>query len=104
MAIDQPADIPTLFKSAKADGRWARAYGGARTFEVPQDLSTALDAALSAKASFSTINGASRYAVLWRIQAAVNARDAGQVNLSLVEMLRRGETMRIFKPKGSDIV
>jgi uncharacterized protein YdeI (YjbR/CyaY-like superfamily) len=55
-------------EAAKADGRWARAYDGARTSAVPEDLLAALEAEPRAKAFFATINAANRYAVLWRIQ------------------------------------
>lgn len=84
---------------AKADGRWARAYDGARTSTVPEDLSAALDAAPAAKSFFSTLNASNRYAVLWRIQTAVKAETRARRIAQLVEMLARGETVHIFKPK-----
>lgn len=87
-------------EAAKADGRWARAYDGARTSVVPEDLTAALDAAPTAKAFFSTINAANRYAILWRIQTAVKAETRARRIAQLVEMLARGETVHIFKPKG----
>jgi uncharacterized protein YdeI (YjbR/CyaY-like superfamily) len=87
-------------EAAKADGRWARAYDGARTSVVPEDLAAALDAAPVAKAFFATINAANRYAVLWRIQTAVKAETRAKRIAQLVEMLARGETVHIFKPKG----
>ncbi len=86
-------------EAAKADGRWARAYDGARTSEVPEDLIAALDAAPAAKAFFSTINASNRYAVLWRIQTAVKPETRARRITQLVEMLARGETVHIFKPK-----
>ncbi|WP_038202950.1 YdeI/OmpD-associated family protein [Xenophilus azovorans] len=86
-------------EAAKADGRWARAYDGARTSVVPEDLTAALDAAPMAKAFFSTINAANRYAILWRIQTAVKAETRARRIAQLVEMLARGETIHIFKPK-----
>jgi len=86
-------------EAARADGRWARAYDGARTSVVPEDLVAALDAAPMAKAFFSTINAANRYAVLWRIQTAVKAETRARRIAQLVEMLARGETLHIFKPK-----
>jgi uncharacterized protein YdeI (YjbR/CyaY-like superfamily) len=87
-------------EAAKADGRWARAYDGARTSVVPEDLIAALDAAPMAKAFFLTINASNRYAVLWRIQTAVKAETRARRIAQLVEMLARGETVHIFKPKG----
>lgn len=89
-------------EAAKADGRWARAYDGARTSEVPEDLIAALDATPMAKAFFSTINASNRYAVLWRIQTAVKAETRARRIAQLVEMLARGETVHIFKPKAKD--
>ncbi|MDO9002075.1 MAG: YdeI/OmpD-associated family protein [Aquabacterium sp.] len=86
-------------EAAQADGRWARAYDGARTAVVPEDLIAALDAAPTAKAFFSTINATNRYAVLWRIQTAVKAETRARRIAQLVEMLGRGETVHIFKPK-----
>ena len=86
-------------EAAKADGRWARAYDGARTSAVPEDLLAALEAEPRAKAFFATINAANRYAVLWRIQTAVKAETRARRIARLVEMLARGETIHIFKPK-----
>ena len=86
-------------EAAKADGRWARAYDGARTAVVPEDLAAALEAEPRAKAFFATINAANRYAVLWRIQTAVKAETRARRIGQLVEMLARGETVHVFKPR-----
>jgi uncharacterized protein YdeI (YjbR/CyaY-like superfamily) len=86
-------------EAAKADGRWARAYDGARTSVVPEDLLAALDAQPQAKAFFATVNAANRYAVLWRIQTAVKPETRARRIAQLVDMLARGETIHIFKPK-----
>lgn len=88
--------------AAKADGRWARAYDGARTSVVPDDLLAALDAQPQAKAFFATINASNRYAVLWRIQTAVKPETRARRIEQLVAMLARGETIHIFKPKAKD--
>lgn len=86
-------------EAAKADGRWARAYDGARTSVVPEDLLAALDAQPPAKAFFATINASNRYAVLWRIQTAVKPETRARRIAQLVAMLARGETVHLFKPK-----
>ena len=86
-------------EAAKADGRWAQAYDGARTSAVPEDLLAALEAEPGAKAFFATINAANRYAVLWRIQTAVKAETRARRIAQLVEMLARGKTIHIFKPR-----
>ncbi|MDR6534639.1 uncharacterized protein YdeI (YjbR/CyaY-like superfamily) [Variovorax soli] len=88
-------------EAAKADGRWAKAYDGARTSAVPEDLVEALDAEPKAKAFFATIDAANRYAVLWRIQTAVKAETRAKRIAQLVEMLARGETIHAIKPKAN---
>ena len=86
-------------EAAKADGRWAQAYDGARTATVPDDLLAALEAEPKAKAFFATVNAANRYAVLWRIQTAVKPETRARRIAQLVEMLGRGETVHIVKRK-----
>lgn len=86
-------------EAAKADGRWAQAYDGAKTATVPDDLVAALDAKPSAKAFFATLNASNRYAVLWRIQTAVKPETRARRVAQLVDMLARGEVIHIFKPK-----
>lgn len=94
----QPAGHAQI-DAAKADGRWARAYDGARTSTVPEDLQAALEAEPAAKAFFATINASNRYAILWRIQTAARAETRARRIAQLVEMLARGETIHIFKPR-----
>ena len=86
-------------EAAKADGRWARAYDGARTSTVPEDLQAALDAEPAAKTFFASINASNRYAILWRIQTAARAETRARRLAQLVEMLARGETIHLFKPR-----
>jgi uncharacterized protein YdeI (YjbR/CyaY-like superfamily) len=86
-------------EAAKADGRWAQAYDGARTSTVPDDLVAALAANPPAQAFFATINASNRYAVLWRIQTAVKPETRAKRIAQLVDMLARGETVHIFKPR-----
>ncbi len=86
-------------EAAKADGRWARAYDGARTSTVPEDLQAALEAEPLAKAFFADLNASNRYAILWRIQTAAKAETRARRIEQLVAMLARGETIHIFKPR-----
>jgi uncharacterized protein YdeI (YjbR/CyaY-like superfamily) len=86
-------------EAAKADGRWAQAYDGARTSVVPDDLLAALEAEPAAKAFFATIDAANRYAVLWRIQTAVKAETRARRIAQLVQMLARGETLHPARPR-----
>ncbi|BDR11195.1 YdeI/OmpD-associated family protein [Comamonas thiooxydans] len=86
-------------EAAKADGRWARAYDGARTSTVPEDLQAALEAEPAAKTFFASINASNRYAILWRIQTAAKAETRARRIAQLVEMLARSETIHLFKPR-----
>ena len=61
-------------EQARADGRWDSAYAGQRTMEVPDDLREALAANKAAAAFFETLNGANRYAILYRIAASSGPR------------------------------
>jgi len=94
----QPAGHAQI-DAAKADGRWAQAYDGARTSTVPADLQAALEASPKAKAFFATVNATNRYAVLWRVQTAVKPETRARRIAQLVDMLARGEVVHIFKPK-----
>jgi len=86
-------------EAAKADGRWAKAYDGAKTATVPDDLAAALAATPPAQAFFATLDASNRYAVLWRIQTAVKPETRARRIEQLVAMLARGETIHIFKPR-----
>jgi uncharacterized protein YdeI (YjbR/CyaY-like superfamily) len=86
-------------EAAKADGRWAQAYDGARTSAVPGDLLIALEAEPKSKAFFATVNAANRYAVLWRIQTAVKPETRAKRIAQLVAMLARGEVIHASQLK-----
>lgn len=58
---------------AKADGRWDRAYAGAATATVPDDLAAALAASPTAAAAFATLSGSPRYSVLHPVLSAPSA-------------------------------
>ncbi|UBQ02483.1 YdeI/OmpD-associated family protein [Curtobacterium sp. TXMA1] len=77
---------------AKGDGRWDRAYAGAATVTVPDDLRAALDAAPAAAALFAELDATNRYAVLHRVVTAPS--DAARANriVKLVAGLAAGET------------
>lgn len=77
---------------AQADGRWERAYAGARSAEIPDDLLAALEVSPAAAATFATLNGANRYAVLHRLMTATNATTRANRLEKLVALLERGET------------
>jgi uncharacterized protein YdeI (YjbR/CyaY-like superfamily) len=88
----RPAGLAQI-KLAKADGRWDAAYAPASTAEAPPDLVQALDANPKAAAFFSTLTGANRYAILYRIGAVKTAEARARKIALFVAMLERGETI-----------
>jgi uncharacterized protein YdeI (YjbR/CyaY-like superfamily) len=78
---------------ARADGRWAAAYAGPATIEVPADLTQALKSQPKAKAMFATLNAQNRYAILYRIHQAKKPETRAKRIEQFVAMLARGETI-----------
>ena len=86
----QPSGMKEIVR-AKGDGRWAAAYDGARSAAVPADLQAALDARPEARSFFEQLDGANRYAVLWRVQTAQRPQTRSSRIERLVEMLAKGQ-------------
>ncbi|MGV8979138.1 MAG: YdeI/OmpD-associated family protein [Cellulomonas sp.] len=79
-------------RAAQADGRWDRAYSGAADAVVPPDLAAALSADPTAQVWFDALTSANRYAVLYRVQAAIRPETRARRISELVGGLARGET------------
>jgi uncharacterized protein YdeI (YjbR/CyaY-like superfamily) len=80
-------------EAAKADGRWDAAYASQRTAGLPADFQAALDASPQAKAFFATVNGANRYAFLYRIHTAKKPETRMKRIAQFIAMLERHETL-----------
>ncbi len=85
---------------AKADGTWHAAYDGAATIELPDDLAAALTANPRARETFDDLDGANRYAVLYRVTTARRPETRVSRITKLVAMLERGDTIHP-RAKGS---
>lgn len=87
---------------AKRDGRWERAYDGAASSSVPADLAAALARNARALAFFETLDGANRYAILYRVQTAKKPETRAERISRFVTMCAQHETIHA-KPgsKGS---
>ena len=96
----QPSGLAEV-ERAKTDGRWARAYQGSATSEVPDDLRAALAASPAAQAMWEVLTRTNRYAVLYRIQEAKREETRARRISQFVEMLARGETPHPQKAKSS---
>jgi uncharacterized protein YdeI (YjbR/CyaY-like superfamily) len=90
---EMTADGLASIEQAKADGRWDRAYEGARTISVPDDLQQALDASPAAASFFATLDGANRYAVLYRVGDCKKPETRARRIETFVAMLARGEKL-----------
>jgi uncharacterized protein YdeI (YjbR/CyaY-like superfamily) len=84
---------------ARADGRWARAYEGSRTAEVPADLATALARNPRARAFFDALARANRYAILWRVQNAKKPETRARRIEQFVALCAAGKTLHPTRRK-----
>ncbi|MDM0115031.1 YdeI/OmpD-associated family protein [Variovorax sp. J22R133] len=94
--IDEGRMLPAGFaqvEAAKADGRWDAAYPAQSKATVPPDLQVALDANPVAKRFFAKLDGANRFAVLYRVQEPKLAATRARRIEKFVAMLERGETV-----------
>ncbi|GJG86102.1 hypothetical protein tb265_12830 [Gemmatimonadetes bacterium T265] len=88
----RPAGLLAVTR-AQADGRWDAAYDSQRNATVPDDLQAALDGDPTAGACFAALDGANRYAILFRVHAAKTPLARANKIAALVAMLARGETI-----------
>ncbi len=78
---------------AKRDGRWGRAYDGARSSSVPADLIAAFARNARARAFFDTLDGTNRYAILYRVQTAKKPETRAERITRFVALCARHETI-----------
>lgn len=83
---------------AKRDGRWERAYDGARSSSVPEDLATAFARNARACAFFKMLDSPNRYAILYRVQTAKNPETRAKRIARFVEICSRHETLHPRRP------
>jgi uncharacterized protein YdeI (YjbR/CyaY-like superfamily) len=86
----RPAGLAQV-EAAKADGRWEAAYAGQGAAEVPPDLQRELDANPAAAEFFASLDGANRYAILYRLDEAKKPETRERRLRKFVGMLERGE-------------
>jgi uncharacterized protein YdeI (YjbR/CyaY-like superfamily) len=86
----RPAGLAEV-EAAQADGRWDAAYESARTATVPADLQRELDANPAAAEFFAGLDGANRYAILYRLDEAKKPETRERRLRKFVAMLERGE-------------
>jgi uncharacterized protein YdeI (YjbR/CyaY-like superfamily) len=82
---------------AKRDGRWDRAYDGARSSTVPADLAAAFARNARARKFFDTLDSANRYAILYRVQTAKKPETRAERITRFVALCARHETIHPVK-------
>jgi uncharacterized protein YdeI (YjbR/CyaY-like superfamily) len=79
--------------AAKQDGRWDAAYQPQSRATVPDDFQAELDRNPVAKAFFATLDGANRYAFIYRINDAKRPETRARRIASYIEMLDEHRTL-----------
>ena len=77
--------------TAKADGRWDRAYAAPSDAEVPADLAAAVAAVPEAQAMFDVLTRTNRYALIHRLTTVKKAETRRRKIDGFVAMLARHE-------------
>jgi len=86
---------------ARRDGRWERAYDGARSSSLPADLVAALARNARARTFFETLDAANRYAILYRVQTAKKPQTRAERIARFVALCARHETIHPRRQKQS---
>jgi len=79
-------------EAAKADGRWARAYGSGKGLKTPDELQAAIDANPRARQAFATLSAQNRFALAFRVHNLKTEAGKKKRVAAFVEMLARGQT------------
>jgi uncharacterized protein YdeI (YjbR/CyaY-like superfamily) len=80
-------------EAAKQDGRWQRAYAGAKSATIPSDLRAAIAAVPAAEKTFNGLNKVNLYALGFRLGNLKTEAGRKKRIESFVAMLARGETL-----------
>lgn len=92
----KPAGLEAVERARKG-GTWDAAYDSPKTATIPEDFQAALDASPRARDFFHSLDGANRYALLFRIQTVKKAETRTRKIREFVEMLERKE--KIHEPR-----
>ena len=85
--------------AAKQCGTWDAAYDSPKNSRIPADFEAALNANPRAREFFETLDGANRYAVLFRIQTVKKAETRARKIREFIAMLKRRERIHEPRPK-----
>jgi uncharacterized protein YdeI (YjbR/CyaY-like superfamily) len=86
----KPAGLAQV-EAAKADGRWERAYHGAKDSVMPEDFLKRLAKDKKALAFFKTLNATNTYAIRYRLHTAAKPETREKRMLAILAMMREGK-------------
>jgi uncharacterized protein YdeI (YjbR/CyaY-like superfamily) len=80
-------------ETAKADGRWDRAYKSGKDMTIPADLQAAIDAEPKARAMLAKLSAQNRFALAFRTHNVKTQAARRKKIETFVAMLKRGQTV-----------
>lgn len=86
----RPAGLAQV-EAAKADGRWERAYHGAKDSVMPADFLKRLAKDKKALAFFKTLNASNTYAIRYRLHTAVKPETREKRLVAILAMMKEGK-------------
>jgi uncharacterized protein YdeI (YjbR/CyaY-like superfamily) len=78
--------------AARSDGRWASAYAGSATMEIPEDFLAALQQDPAAQAFYATLKRQSLFTIYYRLTSAKRPETREKRMGELLAKLGRGES------------
>jgi uncharacterized protein YdeI (YjbR/CyaY-like superfamily) len=79
-------------ESAKADGRWDKAYESQKDATIPEDFLARMKKNKKAFKFFLTLNKTNLYSIYWRLQTAKKPETREKRIVAIIAMLEKGET------------
>lgn len=86
----QPSGLVHV-EAAKKDGRWDRAYAGAKEMTIPEDFLKALKKSRPATQTYATLNRTNLFSIYHRLHTAKTPETRARRIATIVDMLARGE-------------
>ena len=79
-------------EAARADGRWATAYAGSATMEIPEDFLAALQRDPAAHAFYATLKRQQLFTIYYRLNSAKRAETREKRMAEMLAKLGRSES------------
>ncbi len=80
-------------EAARSDGRWATAYAGSATMEIPEDFLAALQQDPAALAFYATLKRQQLFAIYYRLTSAKRPETRQKRMTEMLAKLGRGESL-----------